>query len=92
MVELAQLFQDLDQIVQQQEPQVAGIETKAEEVHDDVVKGNEQIGTAIVSARARNRKKWWCLLICIIILIIVAIIVAVVVVNGNKAKKTVTNA
>jgi syntaxin 1B/2/3 len=89
MVELAQLFQDLDTVVQQQEPLVANIEQKGEEVRDNMTKGNEEIGTAIVSARARNRKKWWCLLICIIILIIVAIVVAVVVTNGNNAKKVV---
>ncbi|KAH7078499.1 t-SNARE [Paraphoma chrysanthemicola] len=84
MVELAQLFQDLDQIVQQQEPLVADIEMKGEAVRDDVTKGNEEIGTAIVSARSRNRKKWWCLLICIIIIIIIAVVVAVVVTMNNK--------
>jgi syntaxin 1B/2/3 len=84
MVELAQLFQDLDQIVQQQEPLVADIEMKGEAVREDVTKGNEEIGTAIVSARSRNRKKWWCLLICIIILIIIAVVVAVVVVTNNN--------
>jgi syntaxin 1B/2/3 len=84
MVELAQLFQDLDQIVQQQEPLVADIETKGEAVRDDVTKGTDEIGTAIVSARSRNRKKWWCLLICIIIIIIIAVVVAVVVTMNNK--------
>ncbi|KAF2089177.1 t-SNARE, partial [Saccharata proteae CBS 121410] len=79
MVELAQLFQDLNEIVVQQEPLIENIEQKAEEVHDDVVKANEHIDTAIVSARSRNRKKWWCLLIVVIILIIIAIVVAVVV-------------
>jgi len=85
MVELAELFQDLDRIVQEQEPLVQDIERKGEEVHDNVTKGNEEIGTAINSARARNRKKWWCLLICIILIIIIAIIVAVVVVTRPKA-------
>ncbi|KAH8714786.1 t-SNARE [Phaeosphaeriaceae sp. PMI808] len=84
MVELAQLFQDLDQIVQQQEPLVADIEQKGEEVRDNVTKGNEEIGTAIVSARSRNRKKWWCLLICIIIIIIIAVVVGVVVTMNNQ--------
>jgi len=86
MVELAQLFQDLDTMVQQQEPLVADIEQKGEEVRENMTKGNEEISTAIVSARSRNRKKWWCLLICIIILIIIAVAVAVVVTNGQKAK------
>lgn len=61
MVELAQLFQDLNQIVVQQEPLVENIEQKGEEVRDNVVKANEEIAVAIDSARARNRKKWYCL-------------------------------
>jgi t-SNARE complex subunit (syntaxin) len=64
MVELAQLFQDLDQIVMQQEPLVENIEQKGEEIHSNVVQANTEIGGAIEKARSRNRKKWWCLLIC----------------------------
>jgi len=84
MVELAQLFQDLDQIVMQQEPLVENIEQKGEEIHDNVVQANTEISGAIDKARSRNRKKWWCLLICILIIIIIAVVVAVVVVVNNK--------
>ncbi|KAF2198287.1 t-SNARE [Delitschia confertaspora ATCC 74209] len=85
MVELAQLFQDLDQIVTQQEALVTNIEQKGEEVHDNVVKANTEINGAIDKARSRNRKKWWCLLIAfIIIIIIVVVVVVVVVVNRQK--------
>lgn len=84
MEELAQLFIDLDTIVQQQEPLVANIEQKGEEIHDNVVQANTEIGTAIQSARARNRKKWWCLLIVVIIIIIIAIAVGVYVATRPK--------
>ncbi|KAF2659324.1 t-SNARE [Lophiostoma macrostomum CBS 122681] len=84
MIELAQLFTDLDQIVVQQEPMVENIEQKGEEIHSNVVQGNEEIGGAIVKARSRNRKKWWCLLIVIIIIAIIAIVVGVVVSNNKK--------
>lgn len=84
MVELAQLFQDLDQVVQQQEPLVANIEQKGEEIHDNVVQGNVEIGGAIEKARSRNRKKWWCLLI-VLLIIIVIIVIVVVVTQVNKA-------
>ena len=87
MVELAQLFQDLDQIVMQQEPLVENIEQKGEEIHDNVVQANTEIGGAIEKARSARRKKWWCLLICVLIVIIIAVIVAVVVtINNNKGK------
>lgn len=64
MIELAQLFQDLDTLVVQQEPAVTRIEQKGEEVTDNMGKANTEIDGAIVKARSRNRKKWWCLLIC----------------------------
>lgn len=63
MIELAELFQDMEALVVQQEAAVTIIEQKGEEVVENMDQGNQQIGTAIVSARARNRKKWWCLLI-----------------------------
>ncbi|KAF2815210.1 t-SNARE [Mytilinidion resinicola] len=84
MVELAQLFTDLDQIVMQQEPLVMNIEQKGEEVHENVVKGNEEIGGAIEKARSRNRKKWWCLLIVLLIIIVIAVVVGVVVAINKK--------
>ncbi|KAF2254459.1 t-SNARE [Trematosphaeria pertusa] len=85
MVELAQLFQDLDQIVMQQEPLVENIEQKGEEIHDNVVQANTEIGGAIEKARSARRKKWWCLLICVLIIIVIAVIVAIVVtINKNK--------
>lgn len=84
MIELAELFQDLDTIVQQQEPLVENIEAKGEEIHENVVQANTEIGGAIEKARSARRKKWWCLLICVIIIIIIAIIVAVVVSINKK--------
>ncbi|KAF2279356.1 t-SNARE [Westerdykella ornata] len=86
MVELAQLFQDLDQIVVQQEPLVENIEQKGEEIHDNVVQANTEISGAIEKARSRNRKKWWCLLI-VLLIIIIAVIVAVVVTKPWQQNK-----
>ncbi|KAF2440361.1 t-SNARE [Karstenula rhodostoma CBS 690.94] len=84
MIELTQLFTELDQIVMQQEPLVENIEAKGEEIHENVVQANTEIGGAIEKARSARRKKWWCLLIVIIIIIIIAIIVGVVVSINKK--------
>ncbi|KAF3004047.1 Plasma membrane t-SNARE, secretory vesicle fusion [Curvularia kusanoi] len=84
MVELASLFQELDQVVQQQEPLVTNIEQKGEEIHENVVQANTEISGAIEKARSRNRKKWWCLLI-VLLIIIVIVVIAVVVTQVNKA-------
>jgi syntaxin 1B/2/3 len=61
MIELAQLFQDMDTLVVQQEVAVANIEQKAEETVENFDKGNEEIGTAIVTAKSTRKKKWICL-------------------------------
>ncbi|KAL5346711.1 hypothetical protein ACLOAV_008418 [Pseudogymnoascus australis] len=61
MIELAQLFQDMEALVVQQEDSVTMIEQKGEEVQENLDKGTEHIGVAIKSARLRNRKKWYCL-------------------------------
>lgn len=63
MEELAQLFQDVEAAVVEQEDAVVDIETKAENTNANVGKANVEIDGAIESARARNRKKWWCLFI-----------------------------
>ena len=77
IVELAQLFQDLDAVVVQQEPMIANIETKAVEVQENIMKGNEQLDTGISSARAARKKKWICLAIAVLIIIIIAAVAAI---------------
>jgi syntaxin 1B/2/3 len=61
MAELATLFNEMDNLVVQQEAAVVNIEQKGEEVVENLDKGTEQIGVAIKSARNRNKLKWWCL-------------------------------
>lgn len=62
--ELAQLFQDLDTLIVQQEAAVVAIEQKAEEVVVNVDKGNMELGVAVETARSTRKKKWICLGIC----------------------------
>ena len=61
MIELAQLFQDMEAAVVQQEPAIENIDTKAEDTVANVHKGNEQLDSAVDKARAARRKKWICL-------------------------------
>ncbi|KAI0473610.1 t-SNARE [Xylariaceae sp. FL0804] len=77
MTELAQLFQDMDTLVIQQEVAVANIEQKGEEVVENLDRGNVEIGTAVNTARATRKKKWICLGISVAIILIIVIIVVV---------------
>ncbi|KAI1638754.1 t-SNARE [Biscogniauxia mediterranea] len=96
MMELAQLFQDMDTLVIQQEAAVVNIEQKGEEVVENLDKGNMEIGTAVNTARKTRKKKWICLGICVAIIAIIVIIVVVYVVvtkpggsgqSSNTAKR-----
>ncbi|CZT25302.1 related to putative snare protein syn [Ramularia collo-cygni] len=77
MIELQQLFQDLDAIVVEQEAPVMAIEQKAEETHTHLEAGNVHVAKAVDSARAARKKKWICLgiLVAIIIIIILAVVI-----------------
>ncbi|KAI9052041.1 hypothetical protein LZ554_004295 [Drepanopeziza brunnea f. sp. 'monogermtubi'] len=92
MIELAEMFQDMDNLVVQQEAAVVNIEMKGEEVVENLDKGNEQIGTAIQSARNTRKWKWWCLGICVLIVIIIVVIVLIYkfVIQNNGTNTTTT--
>lgn len=77
MAELADLFQDMDNLVVQQEAAVTNIEMKGEEVVDNMGKGTEQIGVAVKSARNARKWKWWCLGIVVLIIIIIVVVVLI---------------
>jgi syntaxin 1B/2/3 len=77
MLELQQLFQDLDAIVSEQEPVVLNVEQEALNTHENLEKGNMQIDRAIVSARAARKRKWICLGICVAIILLILIIIVV---------------
>ncbi|KAK5127292.1 hypothetical protein LTR08_004455 [Meristemomyces frigidus] len=75
MLELQQLFQDLDEVVVMQEPLVQRIEQKAEETNTHLEAGNVHVEQAVGSARAARKKKWICLGIVVAILILIIIII-----------------
>jgi len=61
LVELQELFQDLDRMIVEQEPMVEQIGQKTEETETHLVAGNVEMGKAVRSARAARKKKWICL-------------------------------
>jgi syntaxin 1B/2/3 len=64
LIELSDLFSQMNELVEQQEAAIENIEMKGEEVVENMDKGTEQIGVAITSARNARKWKWWCLGIC----------------------------
>jgi len=84
--ELAQLFNDMSVLVEQQDETINVIEAQAGAVERDTEAGLGYTEKAVESARAARKKRWICFIIIVIVLIIVAIVVAVVVVQNNNKK------
>jgi syntaxin 1B/2/3 len=63
IVELADLFNQMEQLVNEQQTMVDNIDARGEEVVLNVDKAQGELGGAVEKARAARRKKWWCLLI-----------------------------
>ena len=61
IVELAQLFEQLNTLIVEQDVKITQVEQKSEEVVENLDKGNEEIAVAIDTARKTRKKKWWCL-------------------------------
>ena len=59
-IELARLYEELNQQIVVQEAQVVQINEGADKVQEHVTQANTQLDGAVKKARARNRKKWWC--------------------------------
>ncbi|KAI0647220.1 t-SNARE [Trametes meyenii] len=84
LTELAQLFNDMSILVEQQDEQITVINDTVKEVEKDVETGLNYTQKAVDSARSARKKRWICFILCIVILIIIAIVVAVVVLQNKK--------
>ncbi|KAF8522209.1 syntaxin [Hysterangium stoloniferum] len=84
--ELAQLFNDMSILVEQQDETIDVIQTAALSVEKDTEVGLKYTDKAVSSARAARKKRWICFIIIIIILVIIGVVVAVEVVQNNNKK------
>ncbi|TFY79992.1 hypothetical protein EWM64_g4018 [Hericium alpestre] len=77
LAELAQLFNDMSILVEQQDETINVIEAQAADVEKDVEAGLGHTEKAVNSARAARKKRWICFAIILVILAIIAIVLAV---------------
>ncbi|KAI0306535.1 t-SNARE [Multifurca ochricompacta] len=84
IAELAQLFNDMSIMVEQQDEAIDNIQAQAMEVEKDVETGLGYTEKAVGSARAARRKRWICFIIFLIVLAIVGIVVGIQVANHKK--------
>lgn len=89
--ELAQLFNDMSVLVEQQDETINVIETTAGQVEQDTSAGLGYTEKAVTSARAARKKRWICFGIFMVVIVIVAVVVAIEVVqHNNKSSSTTT--
>ncbi|ODN80700.1 hypothetical protein, variant [Cryptococcus amylolentus CBS 6039] len=77
LTELAQMFQEMAMLVEQQDETIVNVEQQAQGVDQDISAGLVQTDRAVESARKARRKKWICFWIVVAILCIIAIILGV---------------
>lgn len=61
MIQLGQLYQEVAELIHQQEPAVTQINQSAEETHHNVQEANTKLDSAITSARNARKWKWYAL-------------------------------
>ncbi|KAI7820444.1 syntaxin-like protein [Gamsiella multidivaricata] len=77
ILELHQLFIDMETLVTEQAEVLNTIEEHTQQTDQHLEVGNKEVDVAIVNARGARKKKWICLCISIVLLIIIVIIVMV---------------
>ncbi|KAG0369870.1 t-SNARE [Gamsiella multidivaricata] len=75
ILELQQLFIDMETLVTDQGVVMDSVEQNTQQADTNLESGNQQVDSAITNARGARRKKWICLIISIILLIIIVLIV-----------------
>ncbi|KAG0310010.1 Plasma membrane t-SNARE, secretory vesicle fusion [Dissophora globulifera] len=75
ILELQQLFIDMETLVTDQGVVMDAAEQNTQQADAHLESGNQQVDTAIINARSARRKKWICLIIFLIIVLIVVLVV-----------------
>jgi len=77
LTELAQLFNDMSALVEEQGEVIDVIEGHARVAEKDLETGVQHVDNAVISAKAARKKRWICFIITLIILIIIGVALAI---------------
>ncbi|KZV89826.1 t-SNARE [Exidia glandulosa HHB12029] len=75
LTELAQLFQDMSVLVEQQDETINVIQNNAVNIDQDVTQGYKDTEKAVDSARGARKKRWICFWISVVIIIVIVLVV-----------------
>jgi len=77
IAELAQLFNDMSMMVEQQEEVINTIEATTDVVEKDVEQGLQYTDTAVKSAAGARKKRWICFWLFVVLIIVIVVIVLI---------------
>ncbi|WVQ78776.1 hypothetical protein IAT38_000867 [Cryptococcus sp. DSM 104549] len=77
LTELAQMFQEMAMLVEQQDETIVNVENQAQGVDTDIKQGLVQTDKAVESAKKARRKKWICFWIVVLIIVILALVLGI---------------
>ncbi|GAC99876.1 epsin [Pseudozyma hubeiensis SY62] len=102
ITELAQLFNEMSILVDEQDDALNVIQEQGQQVETDMNQGLQHTNKAVDSARKARKKRWICFWIIIILIIVIAAVVAAVICtqgtncgrggNGNNRRSLITRA
>ncbi|KAJ5946139.1 hypothetical protein N7454_002978 [Penicillium verhagenii] len=77
LIALAEISQEVANLVNQQEYAVTEIKRAVDETHEHVHEANHLLDKGIVSARNVRKWKWWALGICLLIIVIIVVVIII---------------
>ncbi|KAI9345266.1 t-SNARE [Obelidium mucronatum] len=75
LVELFDLFQEMQQLIETQQEMINNIESNVENTVAYVEEGSKELSKAIVYKKKTRKKQWWILIVVLILLVIVGVVV-----------------
>merc|ERR1712003_410543 len=79
ITELAQLFNEMSILVDEQDDALNVIQEQGAQVETDMQQGLQHTNKAVDSAKKARKKRWYCFWIVIVLIIVIAAVVAAVV-------------
>ncbi|KAH9951870.1 t-SNARE [Amylocystis lapponica] len=86
--ELAQMFNDMSELIAQQDDAINVIDTTAAHVETQIEAGLNQTEKAVKSARSARRKRWICFILVLVIIAILALVLGLVFGTRKNNNKT----
>jgi len=80
ILELAQIFEQMSELVNRQGELVDNIELHVDESREQATRANKELKTAVVSARKSRKRKWWLIGCCTILFIVLMIVITIYVI------------